>query len=85
MPNRASAWCRKRRRRPACRWTTALIYGSPATVAEKMAEIDATGVGGVIMLLPARPDAGGGGAGLDPALHDPVAPEFQGGPAGAAE
>ena len=46
-----------------------LIYGSPATVAEKLAEVEAIGVGGVIMQFRLGPMAYRGRGAEPDAVH----------------
>jgi alkanesulfonate monooxygenase SsuD/methylene tetrahydromethanopterin reductase-like flavin-dependent oxidoreductase (luciferase family) len=63
----------------------ALIYGSPATVAAKMAEIDRTGVGGVICSFRLGPMSAEATRESIWLFMTRVAPEFQGSRAAAAE
>lgn len=64
---------------------TALIHGSPATVAAKMAEIDRTGVGGVICSFRLGPMPAGVANESIRLFMTRVAPEFQPRRAAAAE
>ena len=63
----------------------ALIAGSPATVAAKMAEIEATGVGGVICSFRLGPMAADVAAGSIRLFMQEVAPRFAGKVAAAAD
>ncbi|HWT08907.1 MAG TPA: LLM class flavin-dependent oxidoreductase, partial [Roseomonas sp.] len=63
----------------------ALIAGSPATVAAKMAEIEATGVGGVICSFRLGPMPADVAAGSIRLFMEEVAPRFAGPVAAAAE
>lgn len=63
----------------------ALIAGSPATVAAKMAEIEATGVGGVICSFRLGPMAADVAAGSIRLFMQEVAPRFAGQVAAAAD
>ena len=59
-----------------------IIYGSPATVAEKIAEIDSIGVGGMLMVFRVGPMPAEVAANSVTLFMQKVAPQFRG-PAGA--
>ena len=62
-----------------------LIYGSPATVAERLAKIDAIGVGGIMMTFRLGPMAAEVANNSIKLFMEKVAPEFQYRAAAAAE
>jgi alkanesulfonate monooxygenase SsuD/methylene tetrahydromethanopterin reductase-like flavin-dependent oxidoreductase (luciferase family) len=61
-----------------------LIYGSPATVAERLAKIDKIGVGGMMMAFRLGPMAGEVANNSIKLFMEKVAPEFQNHTAAAA-